>query len=104
MAGLLGDVEHHQPAMTASLLKRFCRTSRTLPISIWFPYQAIGGSLAGECSGSLLPRLASAHIYYRRWMARGRGVRARLTRLGHPPLSYFDRHAEHTKERRKRRQ
>src|SRR3546814_4362382 len=32
MAGLLGDVEHHQPAMTASLLKRFCRTSRTLPI------------------------------------------------------------------------
>src|SRR3546814_11557404 len=31
MAGLLGDVEHHQPAMTASLLKRFCRTSRTLP-------------------------------------------------------------------------
>src|SRR3546814_1394183 len=32
MAGLLGDVEHPQPAMTASLLKRFCRTSRTLPI------------------------------------------------------------------------
>src|SRR3546814_7349988 len=31
MGGLLGDVEHHQPAMTASLLKRFCRTSRTLP-------------------------------------------------------------------------
>src|SRR3546814_11343819 len=31
MAGLLGDVEHHQPAMTASLLKRFCRSSRTLP-------------------------------------------------------------------------
>src|SRR3546814_4650378 len=33
MAGLLGDVEHHQPAMTASLLKRFCRTSRTLPFA-----------------------------------------------------------------------
>src|SRR3546814_6607438 len=32
MACLLGDVEHHQPAMTASLLKRFCRTSRTLPL------------------------------------------------------------------------
>src|SRR3546814_1199270 len=31
MAGLLSDVEHHQPAMTASLLNRFCRTSRTLP-------------------------------------------------------------------------
>src|SRR5690606_33579559 len=34
MVGLLrggGDFEHHQPAMTASLLKRFCRTSRTLP-------------------------------------------------------------------------
>src|SRR3546814_9108583 len=31
MAGLLGDVEHPQPAMTASLLKRFCSTSRTLP-------------------------------------------------------------------------
>src|SRR3546814_14600534 len=32
-AGLLGDVEHHQPAMTASLLKRFCRTARTLPVT-----------------------------------------------------------------------
>jgi len=31
MVGLLGDVEHHQPAMTVSLLKRFCRTFRTLP-------------------------------------------------------------------------
>ena len=31
VAGLLGDVEHHQPAMTASLPKRFCRTWRTLP-------------------------------------------------------------------------
>src|SRR3546814_17777129 len=73
MAGLLGDVEHHQPAMTASLLQRFCRTSRTLPISIWFPYQEIGGSIAGECSGRLLPPLHPAHIYPRRWIATGRG-------------------------------
>src|SRR3546814_8947942 len=36
MAGLLGDVVRHQPAMTASLLKRFCRTSRTLPGNFHF--------------------------------------------------------------------
>jgi hypothetical protein len=33
MAGFLtgiGDVEHHQPAMTASSLQRFCRTFNTL--------------------------------------------------------------------------
>src|SRR3546814_5756462 len=35
MAGLRGDVEHHQSAMTASLLKRFCRTSRTPPLVIY---------------------------------------------------------------------
>src|SRR3546814_10771497 len=43
MAGLLGDVEHHQPAMTASLLKRFCRTSRTLP------FRPAGRGCKDEC-------------------------------------------------------
>jgi hypothetical protein len=37
MAGVptgIGDVEHHQPAMTASRLQRFCRTLNTLLVCL----------------------------------------------------------------------
>jgi hypothetical protein len=54
MAGFLtgiGDVEHHQPAMTASRLQRFCRTFNTLlgadPPS-WRRQKALGPDSAFE--------------------------------------------------------
>src|SRR3546814_3253942 len=57
MAGLLGDVEHHQPAMTASLLKRFCRTSRTLPLAPAYPpcVRALGSQRKARIRISIIP-------------------------------------------------